>query len=272
MATTVTDIYEYPLKSTQGNRLKRAEIGLAGLVNDRKLAVIDNGNKIITGREFPEMVRISSEIRNGTLLLRAPELEDITIELNSCHTYVTAILFGKKVVGTVLKSDASQWISSALNGNFKLIYLVDDSGPLKGNGSETRDFSTKYVDSSPVHLINLKTLAYLNSKLRDKVRPENFRPNIVLYGDEPFEEDYWTEININGCTLKVQGLTERCVFTTINPKTALKNSDIEPLATLARIRRSNNQAITFGIDLLPVSEGSIKIGDKAVIRSAIENG
>ena len=105
-----------------------------------------------------------------------------------------------------------------------------------------REFSDKYVDSAPVHLINLKTLAYLNSKLKDKVGLENFRPNIVIDGDEPFEEDYWTEISINGCILKLHKPTERCIFTTINPKTTVKNADVEPLTTLAKIRRSANRS------------------------------
>jgi len=90
-------------------------------------------------------------------------------------------------------------------------------------------------------------------------------------GDEPFEEDYWTEISINGCRLKVQERTKRCIFTTVNPRTALKDLNIEPLSTLARIRRSNNQAATFGIDLVPISEGFINIGDKIIIRSGLEN-
>ncbi|WP_373516609.1 MOSC domain-containing protein [Pricia sp.] len=270
MATIVTDIYEYPLKSSKGNRLKRAEIGLSGLKNDRKVAVIDNGNRIITGRDFPELVRISSEIKNGRLILKSPDEVSIPVILYSDYADKTATLFGKKVAGAVLTGDSSQWISDVLKGNFRLIYFAAGSGPLVGNRLRKKEPCTTYVDSAPVHLINLKTLAYLNSKLPYKVGPENFRPNIVVDGDEPFEEDYWTEISINGCRLKVQERTKRCIFITINPKTALKNPNIEPLSTLARIRRSNNQAITFGIDLAPINQGFIYVGDNVIIRSAVE--
>jgi len=271
LASIVTDIYEYPLKSSKGNRLKRAEIVLSGLKNDRKVAVIDSKNRIVTGRECPKLVRVSSEIRNGILFLKSLGTENITVNLNSDYADTTATLFGKKVSGAVLNSCASLWISNVLDGSFKLIYLADISGPLRGNRAEKGEFSTKYVDSAPLHLINLKTLVHLNSKLQVKVGPENFRPNIVLDGEEPFEEDYWTEISINGCRLKVQGPTKRCIFTTINPKTALKEPNIEPLSTLAGLRRSNGQPITFGIDLVPMSGGFFNIGHKAIISSVIEN-
>jgi len=222
LAIQVTDIYEYPLKSSRGNRLASAEIGFAGLINDRKVAVINSNNKIVTGREYPELLRVGSEINKNFLHLKSPGQENIAIDLNLNRTHIIAKLFGQQVGGAVLESGGSQWISKVLNGDFRLIAIFNDSDTLSGKALKTREFSAKYVDSAPVHLINLKTLAYLNSKLKDKVGPQNFRPNIVVEADEPFEEDYWTEININGCFLKLHKPTERCIFTTIDLKLPLK--------------------------------------------------
>lgn len=261
MAIIITDIYEYPLKSSKGNRLNSVEIGSFGLKNDRKAAVIDGNNRIITGREHPALVHISSEIKDGMLLLKSPGMDNLSVSMATDNAETTATLFKTKVQGTLLGGGSVEWISSILKGEFKLISTFSGSDPSSIRSGPGEVYPTGYADSAPVHLINLKTLAYLNSKLDQKVRLENFRPNIVVDSNEPFEEDQWLEISINGCRLQLQELTERCIFTTIDPKTALKDPEVEPLSTLAGIRRLKKQPATFGIDLKPVNHGYINVGD-----------
>jgi len=116
------------------------------------------------------------------LILKSPDEENIVINLDSVYADTTATLFGKKVAGKVLIGIPSQWISEALNFNCRLIILVASSGSLAGNEPREKERFTTYVDSAPVHLINLKTLGYLNYNLDHKVGPENFRPNVVVDG------------------------------------------------------------------------------------------
>lgn len=261
MDIRVTAIYEYPLKSSKGNRLNSVKIDSFGLKNDRKVAVIDNKNRIRTGREHPALVHISSEIKDGVLLLKSPGMDDLSISMHSDDAKIDASLFRTKVHGALLGGGSSEWLSSVLKGDFKLIRTFNDSSLSITKPTDGEVNPLGYVDSAPVHLINLKTLEYLNSRLGQKVGLKNFRPNIVVDGHEPFEEDHWSEISINGCRLKLQELTERCIFTTIDPKTAINDPEIEPLSTLAGIRRLNGQLATFGIDLKPLNKGSIHVGD-----------
>lgn len=270
MDITVTDIYEYPLKSSKGNRLDSVEIDSFGLKNDRKVAVIDAKNRIRTGREHPELVHISSEIKGDVLVLKSPGMEDLVLSLHSDNSEITAKLFRNQVRGALLGGGSSEWISSVLKGDFKLIRTFDASSSAVTKPAEDRLNALGYADSAPVHLINLKTLEYLNSKLDQKVGLENFRPNIVVDGNEPFEEDQWSELSINGCRLKLQELTERCIFTTIDPKTAVKDPEVEPLSTLAGIRRLNGERATFGIDLKPLNSGTISVGDMIILENRVE--
>lgn len=261
MAILITDIYEYPLKSSKGNRLNSVEIGSFGLKNDRKIAVIDGKNRIITGREYPALVQINSEIKDSVLLLKSPGMENLIQSLNADHKETSATLFRTKVQGRLLVGGSAAWISSILKGDFKLISTFSSSDSSATRFENEEVYPMGYADSAPVHLINLKTLAYLNSKLDQKVGLDNFRPNIVVDGNEPFEEDHWLEISINGCKLQLQELTERCIFTTIDPKTSRKDPEVEPLSTLAKIRRSKKQPVTFGIDLKPINSGCLRVGD-----------
>lgn len=89
----------------------------------------------------------------------------------------------------------------------------------------------------------------------------NFRPNFVVKGAKPFEEDTWSKLEINNVEYRVQEKTQRCIFTTIDPNTNNRNSNMEPLASIAKMRLKNGLRPTFGINLVPLTSGSISVGD-----------
>ncbi len=260
MPITINKLYEYPLKSSRGNLLNEAEIDKFGLKHDRKIAVVTATGRVITGRERPQLLHINSKINNLILTLKYPSVEDLIVSVDGLKDIFQAKLFRHKLPGKVLDNIASQWISKVLNGNYQLIYFDNQNPDSHAGKNENIENRTSYVDSAPIHLINLKSLEYLNSNLAEKVSAEQFRPNLIVNGTAPFEEDNWQEISINGCRFKVEDVTERCVFATIDPKTAIKNPNLEPLKTLQRLKNSSNRSVTFGIDLKPLDFGILKIG------------
>jgi len=90
-----------------------------------------------------------------------------------------------------------------------------------------------YQDGSGLLVINNNSVNDLNSKLSEdgKVSYRNFRPNLLIAGCEPFEEDKWQFVNIKNVTFTNLKPCDRCVFTTINPDTGEKHNK-EPLETL----------------------------------------
>ena len=267
----VAGIIKYPVKSTRGNALKRGLITQYGLDNDRTVAIIDADNKIVTGRDYPKLLHIESSIDKSHLKLAIssdtysfplPSTQDEFIEIKLFRTTVSGILFNK---------DASNLVSKLLEGNFRLVHLGTYFRPLSPKrGGKDGEF-TAYADSAPVHLINLRTLDYLNSKLSNSVSIQNFRPNIIIAGFEAFEEDTWDIIEINECKFRVQEKTQRCVFTTIDPETLDKDEELEPLATIAKTRSAKGLRPSFGINLVPITEGFIELGDSLkVIKTAVQ--
>lgn len=256
MELIVTHLFEYPLKSSRGRLVQTAEIGPFGMSNDRRFAIIDDSHKVVTAREHPKIVLITSEAKNKTLLLTGPNREQITIPYSNTGPNISARLFNTTVQGVELSSDASHWISILLGSRFKLIYMPRDFGPALKTGLQTG-----FVDSAPLHLISLATLDHLNLKLDHGVGVENFRPNIVMNGNLPFEEENWTGLTINNYKLQVEKPTERCIMTTIDPWTGVKDSAIEPLATLGKERKRRRSPINFGLDLRLKDHGTISVGD-----------
>ncbi|QWX85022.1 MOSC domain-containing protein [Cellulophaga sp. HaHaR_3_176] len=264
----VNKLFVHPIKSARGISLPSAEILITGFKYDRCIAVINTSNKIITGREYPNLLKINCRIGKGNLIINSDKEDEFIFPLPHENKISTIKLFNKEVVGTLFAESANNWISTFLKDDFRLVYIEDDYNYLQEKNGGRPEEKKGYADATPVHLISLTTLEYLNSKLTKKVGVRNFRPNIVIDGVEPFEEDSWSVIAINGCYFRVQETTTRCIFTTIDPKTAEKDKNIQPLKELADLRSKMGLKPTFGISLVPLEEGVISEGNSVTV---IEN-
>ena len=54
---------------------------------------------------------------------------------------------------------------------------------------------------------------------------------------------------------------DRCVLTTVDPRTGEPHPEREPLLTLSRYRRDRALGILFGVNLIPRGEGVLHAGD-----------
>jgi hypothetical protein len=96
-----------------------------------------------------------------------------------------------------------------------------------------------------------------------------FRPNLVLAGIEPYDEDHIDTLVADGVTLKLVKPCTRCQITTTDQDSGRVGQ--EPLATLAGYRTDVRLAgVTFGMNAVVVAgEGlRLSIGDGIEARFA----
>ncbi len=67
----LSEINIYPVKSLQGISLNSAEIGPMGLIHDRRWMLVDENNRLVTQREFPQMAIISVNTFSDRLEIKA---------------------------------------------------------------------------------------------------------------------------------------------------------------------------------------------------------
>lgn len=85
-----------------------------------------------------------------------------------------------------------------------------------------------------VHIINESTVEDLNSRIENgNVTHNNFRPNIVVKS-EKYAEDDWEWVKIGDVIFRKTKPCTRCIFTTINPESGIRDLKGEPLKTLKR--------------------------------------
>jgi uncharacterized protein YcbX len=114
------------------------------------------------------------------------------------------------------------------------------------------------ADGYPVLVISESSLNLLNTKLTKSINMDRFRPNVVINGAAPHQEDELGVFNVGSTKFKVAKPCGRCMVTTINQQT-LQTSK-EPLATLAKYRKVGD-SVHFGANVICLKEGQIAVGD-----------
>ncbi len=257
----ISNLYTYHLKSCKGTGATSVTVSPGGFRNDRCLAVVGSNGQMFTGRQYPALVLLEVSIKESVIYMDAPNIESISARFpDPREPRVNARLFTQNVRGIRVSEKFDEWISRYLGTASKIIYIGDN--PISPEGFP--DAEMGYTDGSPVHLITLPSLNRLNELLPSDVTGLHFRPNIVVDGTLPFEEDSWTEITIGTVRFKVKKLCQRCVFTSVDPRTGKKDEDVEPLLTLSRFRRERSEPLSFGIDLVPLESGILSRGDALI--------
>ncbi len=261
----VKSLYSYFLKSAKGKAQEIATIEPTGFLNDRSLAIIDNKNNIITGRQSPKLVMVSADIDEGMLHLNAFGRQSLeTVLQENSLKKIKVRLFRHTVDGFPLEDKASQWISDYLGESVRLVSLNKNFREIDPKRGGLAGELVGYADAAPIHLISKASLKVLEKTIGRPWDEKRFRPNIVIDGNIPFEEETWENVTIGQCSFRAQFPCKRCVFTTVDPETGLLDEQAQPLSGLSRLRRERNEDIVFGIYLVPSQLGQIKLGETVI--------
>lgn len=135
---------------------------------------------------------------------------------------------------------------------------------------ENRAASTKIVrvpgrgmtdtDFPSISIGNMATHRAVSQKLGRDLSEARWRINIWLDGLAPWEEFDWIgkDIQIGGSRLRVQERITRCMATTANPDTGVRDAD-----TLGALKTWGHQDL--GIYATVIEGGTISLDDKALI-------
>ncbi len=220
------------------------------------MMVVDENFKGITQRETPAMALISMTGTENGWTLSSPIAGSVGLNRGEDTGQTVEATVWDSVVQANLVSDATDcWLTEALGRTARLVRMTETSD------RHCRDGQVSFADGYPVMILGQASLEDLNERLDRKVEINRFRPNFVISGSTPYEEDTWEEIEIGGARLRATTRCARCMMTTIDPVTA--KSGPEPLRTLAGYRL-HGKAVDFGMNYVPVVEGVVRVGDSVV--------
>lgn len=257
----VSQIFIYPIKSLGGIAVSQAQLTATGFEHDRRWMLVDENNIFLTQRSFPSMALPQTNLSQQYLEVFHKQDAQLKITIPiTLHGNVLEVQVWDDVCNAIdTGKEHHQWFSDILQKKCKLVYMPEDCKRLVDKRYASNNENTSFSDGYPLNMISEESLADLNSRLEEPLPMNRFRPNLVIKGCLPYEEDVMKEFSINGINLSGVKLCSRCVVTTINQQNTFKSK--EPLKTLATYRKQDNK-IFFGQNILFQSTGTIAKGNK----------
>jgi uncharacterized protein len=256
----VATLWRYPVKSMQGEELNAADVTAAGLLGDRKFAVVDPATGKVAGAKNPRKWP-------GFFYFRAAY---VAPPVGGTDLPAVRITMPDGASTTSTDAELPKLLSAALGREVAL-----SAGLEAARAEDLEDASDEVVtwemppgtffDSAPLHLVTTATL----DKLRvlypaGRFEPRRFRPNIIITTApeaEGFVENDWVgrEIAIGTqVRLRVTMTTGRCVMTT------LPQGDLPHDRAILRTAAQHNQA-QVGVYAEVVAGGRVTRGDAVTV-------
>lgn len=254
--TRLAALYHYPLKSGRARPLIASPLSPSGLAFDRHWMVADRTGNFLTGREHPKLVLIEATATSDGLSLHAPGMPPLHVANTAFSGQQETAVWRTEFAARNGASHADAWLSEYLQLPTQLLWIGEQS---PRRVKDEAGIPLAFADGYPLLIISQGSLDVLNGHIGRKLPMLRFRPNLVISGCEPHAEDNWQRIRIGELEIELVKPCTRCVFTTIDPNTALKDAEKQPLKALAQTRRAGNEVI-FGMNALCRSSGQLQVG------------
>lgn len=246
----IGELWRYPVKSMQGRREPSVEVGPAGIVGDRRWALIDE-----------ERGRVLSAKRAGALLsatggdgtAELPDGTSVTLGDGAGDVELSRWLGRRVVARTAQPEDRLQ------------IEMTFDPPNDDAEYYDIPIAEGSFLDLAPVHVITTATLAACAEARPDldwDVR--RFRPNVVVECDGPaFVEDTWVgqELVVGAVRLRVDQATVRCAMPLRAQVDLSRQPELHQALNELNVAMPNH----LGVYASVVTPGLVAVGDAVVV-------
>ncbi len=271
----ISRLFVYPVKSCAGVEVQEAILTETGLEFDRAWMVVDAQGGFLTQRDLPRMALIQPQLKHYEMILRAPGMLPLHVQLNEVEEPVKANLWGETVGAYDMGATAAQWFTDFLGVTARLVRFDPDHRRVSSQRwTGEIEALNQFSDGFPILLISQASLDLFNDKLAasgaGRVAMERFRPNVVL-GDSsqdlsPHDEDRFDMLVVTTdegkATLKPVKPCPRCPIPNIDPLTAVASPEVGDMLQSYRQDARVDGAITFGMNVVVVEgfEHTLKTG------------
>jgi uncharacterized protein YcbX len=224
---------------------------------------VDDKGEFVTQRELPRMALIQPRLKVHEVILRAPGMLALHLSIDTVEEPATVRLWDDAVPAFDMGAVAAQWFSDFLGRPLRLVRFDPEHRRLSNQQwTDGAEALNQFSDGYPLLLASTASLDLLNTKLaaagHAPVGIERFRPNIVLAGIEPHDEDRLDVLRIatDEGEVQLRGVkpSPRCPIPDIDPATGESKPVISD--TLQAYRRNEvlGGAVSFGMNAI-VLEG-----------------
>ena len=259
----LTALNIYPIKGCRGIAVASVAIDRLGIVGDRRLMLVDEGNHFISQREVAALATLVPALDAGTLLVHAAYSTPLHVAIDPDAPTRDVTVWGDTVIAAADQGDeAARWFSSAIGTPCRLVaFGTKAHNPIDPEYSPRADAETAFTDGYPLMVALQESLDDLNKRLAAPVPMQRFRPSIVVGGGKAWSEDDWTAMRLGTLDCDAVKPCARCVVITTDQESGARSARQEPLRTLATFRTVPGVGTIFGQNLVPRNTGTLHVGD-----------
>lgn len=247
----ISSLWVYPIKSVQGLSLPIMTFDKRGPLSDRRFMLVDDKGKFITQRQFSILSQLSLMEEDDNFLISSSKASRaFRLPKNGRKgAHLDAQIWGDKVQLVDQGNEAAEFFSDFLGKSVRLVFQDDLSCRLVNGKYTELEREVSLADGFPFLLINQASMDALNQAFSLQLTSERFRPNIVLDGLAPFQENNLNMVTIGDVIFDVVKPCSRCVIPTINPSTSQKEPDVWKALKAKCLGRDGK--VYFGQNLIP---------------------
>jgi uncharacterized protein YcbX len=229
-------LYYYPVKSCRGLPLEEAALTAAGLEHDRRWMLIDAAGRFRTQRELPRLALLRPVLTAEALLIDAPGMATFQVPLAQQGAPRHVRIWQDQCAALDEGDAAADWVSRFLGAALRLVRFDPAERRLSSSDwTGPHEAENRFSDGFPLLVLSTASLQDLNARLKVQLPVDRFRPNLLLEGLEPYDEDRIAELRAEGIRLRIVKPCARCKITTTNQESGEAEGE-EPLATLKTYR------------------------------------
>ena len=274
----VKSLHIYPVKSLGGLSLDEVELEARGPKNDRRFMIVhadgEREGKFVTQRyKGAEKLAIVRPSFHGSVLnLAFPDGQSCDVIPPEPEAEILIRkLFSHDMEVQDCGEGAARVLSDFLGISVRLMYQPDFVNRQADPKFAKHGDTTSLADGFSLLVTNQRSLEELNKHIapEKQVNMARFRPNIILDGLEPFEEESVKSLRIGDVELEMVKPCTRCQVPNVNQETGEVAND-EPGATLRKLRFGSDKemgltGMFFGMNAQPRKLGRLSVGDEVEI-------
>lgn len=268
----ISSLFIYPIKSCAGISMSEARLTPTGFEHDREFMLVDENRNFLSQRKYPNMALIRSRIKETEMVMEAPGMPSVSVDEDFPGERTHVKIWNDTVEAVTQTHSVNVWFQTFLgNPNVSLVRFAKNTHRYIDEellGSKVAE--SKFSDQYPLTLVSEASVAELNTRLKEKIDVIRFRPNIVVSGYEPYEEDLIKTLHIipSGITLKTVKPVKRCKIVNVDPmKGAIESEEVLHALASYRMRTGVSPGILFCVKVI-VERGVgnvLRVGDEFVV-------
>ena len=262
---TVESIHIYPVKSLRGISVTSATVEPRGFRHDRRFMLVDERGEFLTQRSHPTLSKVAVSLEPEAMVCSVVAYGNVRVPLAGGSSSVPVRVWKDACEALDMGPESTEFFSRYLGTSARLVRMPESTRRTVDPRYATSPSDiVSFADGFPFLIARRASLEALAPRGTSALSMDRFRPNIVLAGGDPFDEDRWSRLSLGSLTFQLVKPCARCSMVSVDPISGEVNK--EPLATLARARTRDGQ-VYFGENAVALQTGTLAVGDSARVHT-----